>query len=254
MKKNFGQILAVGSLVVGGSFLGVNPVNAINLVANDFVTLSIRAKVDGTSAFPQLVNEVLFAEQTGPIGPTTTFAPVGSMGVAEVASSFFSDLGGGLPNPTIANIKSFNLDPAFGDFALTSPLDLGGTNSFVATGFSNPIFTIDLGGGDGLEFSLLDFTTTQSQDLPNVPNFVTFSGNGTLRSLIPDNTETSKVTFATTLNFNPAIDGFVSAGDITITVQDTPKAVPEPSNLVGLVGLGLLGSFVVAKRKKEVIG
>ena len=38
----------------------------------------------------------------------------------------------------------------------------------------------------------------------------------------------------------------------TFVAEPHEVTVPEPSNLVGLVGLGLLGSFVVAKRKKEV--
>lgn len=259
MKNNVGQLLAISSLIVGGTFVGMSPAEAIQLATGDFVTLDLRASINATTVGPTaaLLNEVTFATTTGPITPATIFAPVGTAGVAEIGSSSFAALGGALPVAT-ASVISFDLADA-AEFMPTIPIDttFPAENSFKNIG-GGDLFSIDLGAGDGIAFSLDEFSTLQTLASPNVPNVITLTGTGTLRSFLPSpNSTPSRAAFTTTLNFlpddptDPTGPGtFVSAGDLTVTAIES---VPESSTVSALIGLGLVSSAFALKRKNRLV-
>jgi hypothetical protein len=250
MEKTIFKTLAAISLVAGSVFTGT-AAQAVTLKTGDFLILDIKARVQDT-AIPGLINLVEF-ERLSPTGtPTGVFSPVGdpTEGNFQVTDS---RLGGidDFANIKVGEIESFDLATQFtpnGPISTTFPF---ATNTFTAVDPSlTPFLTLDfdgVSGGDGLEFSISEITTSQRAILGSPTNSVVVSGKGILRSLVPDNSAPTFVDFSASLIRNTTTGRFEADGGLVLGVQ-----TPEASSTLGLLAMGALGgaSLLFKKRSK----
>jgi hypothetical protein len=249
MKNTILKTVTAFSVLAGTAF-AASSAQAVVLQNGDFLKLDIKFRATKTSSLvPNGGFNLVEFEKAPFVG---TFAAVGDQGNFEVSDSL---LGGtdNLANNLVGDINSFDLADV-GQFIPTLPIDTSFplTNTFTPTGsaVTSPFFTLDLGGGDGLEFTLGEITTTQNNPLTqNGTSSVTVTGTGILRSLLPDNSATTPVDFSSSIVFNKTTQRWESDGGLTLIVN---KKTPEASTTMGLLALGLLGGSSLLKKRNKI--
>ena len=247
MKIN--SYLALGA-VAAGVFTGVGAANA--------ATISSELKLSGTLDATALgVN--------GPFGnPLTTFefddiggnpnVDTGEFVITEGNGPLFQvfnplpfeagtirDLPIPLNDPTgffpVEDFLDFSFDPLTGD-----PLDEAQFNLDTMT----DVTAVDTGVGVTTSFSVLGtFDTAQG----------TFNGEGTFSADITYDAIAGVSNFAEYTTFlstaGNRIEGIAYSADFIVEQEVDNGVVPESSNVLGLLGLGLLGGTMVASKKRK---
>ena len=282
MKNNLAKFLAFGSLVVGGTFLATNPAKAALITGSELQFNASLVFYDAdpgpgnqlTALFTNTYNDFSSVALLGDYGQfdilnssTDSFAPYIGADVLEIVSLQFPSI---VPNVDL--VLGTNRYVGAG---APVPFLHGSALTPDVSPFNTPILRLsDPGVASSPTEFFIDRVTSFFDDVPSGedPFSYTFRATGHFRDAhgvaggrgrlngtfdfgnpVLVDILTGNIGTCTEVS-DDCVAAITSTFGATFVVEEKPVAVPEASNLVGLVGLGLLGSFVVAKRKKEVIG
>ncbi len=241
-KAKFLASIAGTSLVaLGGSFVSESA-QAVTLQQGDFIILDIGFRASDTfNVGDGIIDTVSMRDGLG------GFVDPNGSGVFTVTNS---QLGGvtGVAVGDTGSIRSFDLaDTNF--FTILPPLDTSFDpfvqNTLTVDASFQPLWTLDLGGGDMLEYDLNVINTTQTTPLSTTaPTTVNFSGTG---FLISDNQRVGLANFTAAAVFNPTLNQWETDGGLVVQVQAV--GVPEPGTIVGLLALSGLGLGLKLKKQ-----
>ena len=275
MKNNLAKLFAVSSFIAGGSLMAAMPASALDITLGDGDFININTygarftgePIDftGTPFDPPLGLEnadgAVITNVEFDTDPTLVqdFVGNGGFATADVISTNVDELLGIGDGTGIASIKSFDIiDQVLvsGNFTILTP---GGPDLDFSDGVVSNVFGVDAGFGafieidtDGgapdLQFFLTEFTTEQTDSLLNndAEIGVGFEGEGFWVAANGDLLGTASFSTTIPANGTPTVLG---TGVVSTDVQ---VDIPEPSSLVSLIGLGLLGSAFALKKRSKV--
>ena len=270
MKNNLAKLLAVSSLVAGGSILAATPANAIRITLDDGDFININSygalfegeEVDLTpfgggieNSDGAVITKVSFDDNNS--GLIEDFIAPPGFARADLVSTNIEEFSAYTTTIGVAQIRSLDLNDtsiftprpgASGDFDFG---DGGVSNTFDAVG-DVPFITLNdpaIGGDFDPDLTLLlrSFTTTQDSSLLQTQARIGVGFEGIVDFVTSEGEVMGTGSFSTTIPANG-----VPSSQGTGVVSAEVEAVPESSTVGALIGFGLLGSALAFKKKSKV--